>query len=299
MKSFRYQLASLMMALILGLSLTACDDDSQAQTYDNQQLPTQHQTIVNVPEINKEVKDSLDKYTARIDSISKDTKAAIDDVASMNGKVSNLKDNEKWWWASCGIGIIALILSIISLIRCNYLNKRLNRHRDEIQELKREKQSASFAPKTVSKSSIPSDYDFLKRRVYDLEIQLRQLTIVPSQPQSYTEPVIKPVVKDNIKTGYFGNPINAAEPYFKKMLVSRDSEARFSADISGNKAVFKPLDSSSYLGTFVSNDAMRAAVDFKGCAPSEASSMQVITPGEAEQRDNKWVITKKATVYLS
>lgn len=299
MKSFRYQITSLMMALIVGLSLTACDDDSQAQTYDNQQQPTQQQTIVNVPEINKEVKDSLDKYTARIDSISKDTKAAIDDVASMSGKVSDLKDNEKWWWGSYGVGIIALILTIICIIRCNELNKRLNRHRDEIQELKREKQSASFAPKTVSKSSIPSDYDSLKRRVYDLEIQLRQLTTTPRQTQPYTEPVIIPVVKDNIKTGYFGNPINATEPYFKKLLVSRDSEARFSADISGNKAIFKPLDSSSYFGTFVSNDAMRAAVDFKGCAPSEASSMQVITPGEAEQRDNKWVITKKATVYLS
>lgn len=298
MKSFRYQLTSLMMTLILGLSLTACDDNSQAQTYDNQQ-PTQQHTIVNVPEINKEVKDSLDKYTARIDSISKDTKAAIDDVASMNGKVSDLKDNEKWWWISCGVGIIALILTIICITRCSDLNKRLDRHRDDIQELKREKQSTSFAPKTVSKSSIPSDYDSLKKRVSDLEIQLRQLTAPPRQAQPYSETVVNPVVNDNIKTGYFGNPINAIEPYFKKMLVSRDSDARFSADISGNKAIFKPLDSSSYFGTFVSNDAMRAAVDFKGCTPSEASSMQVITPGEAEQRDNKWVITKKATVYLS
>lgn len=299
MKSLRYFIASLTMALFIGLSLASCDDESQAQTSEKQQQIPQQQTVVNVPEINKEVKDSLDKYTARIDSISKDSKAVIEDVASMRGKVSSLQDNEKWWWLSCCVGIISLVLSIICLIRCVDLNKRLDRHRDDIQEVKRDKQSALFAPKTISKTSTPSDYASLMRRVYDLECQIRRLSSDPRPVQQLVEPVVNPIVHEAIKNGYFGNPINAVEPYFKKLLVSRDSDARFIAEISGNKAIFKPLDSSSYFGTFVSNDAMRAAVDFKGCVPSEASSMQVITPGEAVQCENKWVITKKATVYLS
>lgn len=44
---------------------------------------------------------------------------------------------------------------------------------------------------------------------------------------------------------------------------------------------------------------MRAAIDFVGCAPTEASSMRVILPGEALQRDNRWFITKKAQILLS
>lgn len=299
MKSIRYFIVSLTIALFIGLLLAACDNESQAQTYDNQQEAYQQQTVVSIPEINKEVKDSLDKYAARIDSISKDCKAAIDDVACIHVKVSALQDKEKWWWTSCVIGIVAFVFTIISLIRCAELNKRFNRHREDIQELKRDKQSASFAPRTISKNSTPPDYDSFKRRIYDLECQLRQLTSAHHSIQPPVESVANTSIHKMNKNGYFGNPINAAEPYFKKLFVSRDSDARFIAEISGNKALFKPLDSSSYLGTFVSNDAMRAAVDFKGCAPSEASSMQVVTPGEASQRDNKWIITKKATVYLS
>lgn len=299
MKPLRYFATLLTFALSLGLSLIACNDKSETLSNANQQQEHNQSTVVNVPEIYKEVKDSLDKYTAKIDSISKDSKAAIDEVASMRGTVSALQNNEKWWWISFGICVIAIIITIICLIRCAELNKRLSRHRDDIDGLKSYMQSTAFAPKIVSKTSVPCDYESLKRRVYDLENQIRQLTSASRPNSKPAEPVAIPNVQEPRRNGYFGNPINAAEPYFKKILVSRDSEARFIAEITGNMAIFRPVDSSSYLGTFVSNDAMRAAIDFTGCAPSEASSMKVSIQGEAIQRDNKWVITKKATVYLS
>lgn len=86
MKSFRYLIASLTVALFIGLLLTGCDDESQAQVPNNPEssIPP---TPVYIPEINKEVKDSLDKYTARIDSISKATEKAIKDVENMKGDV--------------------------------------------------------------------------------------------------------------------------------------------------------------------------------------------------------------------
>lgn len=299
MKSLRYLLALLTIVLVLGLSLTACDDGANAQNSTNE---TKLETEQKSPDLNSLVKDSLNNFAARIDSISKESREAIDEVSSMNSKVSDLKNNEKWIWSSCGLGLLALILVLYCIIRSVKLNERLDRHRDKIQEFKRDKQNASFAPKSVFKSSTPADYERLKKRVSDLEFQIRQLTSYsqPIQPtQSKVEPIVTPAVLASNKNGYFGTPINATDPYFKKLLVSRDSDARFSAEISGVKAYFKPLDSSTYFGTFVSNDALRAAVEFKGCAPSEATSMQVIARGEAVQRDNKWVITKKATVNLS
>lgn len=299
MKTLRHFAALLTLPLILGLSLIACNGKSEAIANPNQQQEHQQTTIVNVPEINKEVKDSLDKYTARIDSISKVSKAAIDEVASMRGSVSALQDNEKWWWASFGICVIAVIITIICLIRCVELNKRLGRHRGEIEGLKSDKQLTSFAKKNVSKTSAPQDYEALKRRVNDLENQIRQLTSASRPVSNPAKTIAIPIVQEPIRSGYFGNPINAADPYFREILVSHDSEARFIVEITGNKATFRPLDSPSYLGTFVSNDAMRAAIDFTGCVPSVASSMQVNTSGEAIQRDNKWIITRKATVYLS
>lgn len=293
------------MALFIGLLLTGCDDESQAQIPNNPESSISP-TPVYIPEINKEVKDSLDKYTARIDSISRETEEAIRKVESMQGdvlylkkEISDLKDNEKWWWTSCGIGIVAIILAIVCLIRYAELNRRLNRHRNDIQGLQRDPQSASFAPRAVSRNATTSDQDSLKRRIDDLERQIRQLTSAPRSSQQPVGSVVNQIAHAANENGYFGNPVNATEPYFKKLLGSRDSDARFIAEVSGNEAKFQPLDSSSYLGTFVSNDAMRAAVDFKGCSPSAASSMRISEPGKAILRDNKWIIEKKATVILS
>lgn len=299
MKSFRCHITSLMLALILVLSLTACEDDSQAQTKYATQPDPQPPTVLIVPEINKEVKDSLDKYTARIDSISKEVKEALDNVVSIRKDVSNLKDNEMWWWIAMGISIIALVIAVFVIKLCVDLQSRANRQRRDIEEIVRERREAVYNSKHVTKSALPTDYDSLKRRVHDLELKLNQHTSYAHPVQPHIEPVTKQIVRDTTKKGYFGTPVPAADPYFKKLLISQDSDARFVAEIIGNKAIFKPLESNSHFGTFVSNDAMRGAVDFKNCAPTELSSMQVITPGEAEQRDNKWVITKKAIVHLS
>ena len=203
-------------------------------------------------------------------------------------------------WGAIGLSTVALILCVICLRLCANLQRRASRQRNDIQELQQERQVNSFTPKTVTKSSIPSDYESLKRRILDLETQVRQYNSYTRPLQQSSTIITSPVTEvEPNKNGYFGNPIQATEPYFKKLIVSRDSEARFSVEISGNKAIFKPLESSSYLGTFVSNDAMRAAIDFVGCAPTEASSMRVILPGEALQRDNRWFITKKAQILLS
>ncbi len=292
------------MALILGLSLTACDDESQTGAYANPQQTSQQQTDGNVSDINKEVKDSLDKYTAKIDSISKDTKDAVDTVSAMQKDVADLQGHETWWWISSGVAALSLIVALIGIKLCVSLQGRANRQRRDIDNIVREKREASFNMRatTSSKSSVSSDYESLKRKVSELECQVRRLTSAPRLTQPYTQPVPNPVIPEAIsKHGYFANPIQASEPYFRKLLSSRDSEARFSVEIQGEKGYFKPLgDSSSYLFTLVSNDAMKAAIEFSGCQPpSEATSMRIITPGEAVQKDGRWYIAKKASVALS
>ena len=189
-----------MMALVLGLSLTACDEESQAQTNYSDPQSQQPTQIVNVPEINKEVKDSLDKYTARIDSISKDTKDAVDTVSAMQKNVSNLQGHEMWWWISLGIATLSLILALIGIKLCVSLQGRANRQRRDIDNIVREKREASFNTRatTTSKSSTPSDYEFLKKRVSGLEYQVRQLTAATRSTQPYTQPVPNPVIPEVI-----------------------------------------------------------------------------------------------------
>ncbi|MGN0238030.1 MAG: hypothetical protein ACI4AK_08120 [Lepagella sp.] len=310
MKSLKNLIASMTIVLIMGLSLTACEDKSQAQTNDIPEEPEQEQTNVTVPEINKEVKDSLYKYTARIDTIFQIATKAREEVTSMKETVdstkedvSNLQGNELWMWIALGIAVFALLIAIYA-VKLNYgLQNRADRQRQAIDKLKsivhELKPTSGIYSGTVSRTTVPSDYEGLKKRVLELEYQLKQLGTYVQSIKTTAQKVDNPVITGPVKTGYFGTPINSSEPYFKKLLVSCDSEARFKVDIKGDRATFKPLESTRYLGTFVSNDAMRAAVDFTGCTPSQASSMYVRELGEAVQRDSKWIITKKATVTLS
>lgn len=291
MKSIRSIITILTVIIFIGLPLSGCDDKSQPNN------TTQTSNTAKQRDINKEVKDSLENFNVKIEAISKEFKDAIGDISTMKAK---LQEKELWLWGAIGLSTVALILCVICLRLCANLQRRASRQRNDIQELQQERQVNSFTPKTVTKSSIPSDYESLKRRILDLETQVRQYNSYTRPLQQSSTIITSPVTEvEPNKNGYFGNPIQATEPYFKKLIVSRDSEARFSVEISGNKAIFKPLESSSYLGTFVSNDAMRAAIDFVGCAPTEASSMRVILPGEALQRDNRWFITKKAQILLS
>lgn len=299
MKSFRYFIASLSMALLLGLSLTSCDDEAQAKNHQQEDVRGQNQE----GDVNQAMLDSLSNFKTTIDSISQESKVAVEQVKTMHSSVSELKKKEIWIWIAIGSAIVLSLIIFGIMIRLfSNLQMRANRQRNDIIELQRQFQASSFASKPANRASTPSDYEYLKRRVYELETQIRQIASMmhttQQMPQSPITTISSAVGSTPSNYGYFGNPVNATEPYFKKLLISLDSEARFSAEISGTKAIFKPLDSSSYLGTFVSNDAMRAAVTFTGCAPMEAASMQVIMSGEAMQQDNKWIITKKATVVL-
>ena len=288
MKSLRNFIMLLTSTLFIGLSLMACNGEKKGE---------QQSTCDNAVELSA-VKDSLEKCSEKIDNLSNKLNEYTRKVDSISGKQGD-QYGKVWLWVLSGVAIVAFFVAIYSLVCFRRLNKRLNRHRNDLESLKSDKQSVSFAPKPVSKNSTPSDYENLKRRVFDLERRIQQPALATRPNPKPAESVVKPAAQPMVLQGYFGNPIGTESAYFKKMLISCDSEARFSVDYLGNKATFRPLDSGTYFGTFVSNDAMRVAVDFEGCPTSQASSMQVVAPGEAELRDNKWIIIKKSIVKLS
>lgn len=279
----------------MGVSLSSCDNESQAQN-------TQQSTSgpISNDKTSQNVIDSLSNFKAELDSISKESKEAVSKVENMEGSVSKIKGKEIWLWGAILIVcVISLILFVICLRLYSNLRNQVDRYCFDIEKLKNIKQEV--APRTVERAYIPSDYESLKHKIYNLELQIKQLLSRQIQYSQAVSPTASTGMEStSSKSGYFGNPISAVEPYFKKIFGSRDSEARFSVEISGDKAIFKPIESSDYIGTLISNDAMRAAIEFQGFTPGERpSSMRVIMPGEAVYRDNRWFITKKAQVYLS
>lgn len=286
-----------MMVLFMGLSLNSCNKESQAQNI--QQLTEKNILKDDAPSTEN---DSLKTSQVAHETTSKDINSKANKDKDDKVPASKIKGKEICFWgAILLVCIISLILFVICIKLYSNLKYIVDRHNFDIEKLKKLNQEVAIAPKTVERTCVPSDYESLKQRIYSLELQIKQLMsckIKEPQPVSATGSVgIEPTMS---KIGYFGNPTSAAEPYFKKLFVSLDSEARFSVEISGDKAIFKPIESSGYIGTFISNDAMRAAIEFQGCPPGERpSSMRVIMPGEAVHRDNRWFITKKAQVHLS
>lgn len=294
MKSVRSTIVIMTITIFAWLSLGSCNRESQTQTPEQ----TTEESAPSYEDIPKAVTDS-------ISTISQELRNAVETVDNMRASITKMQGKEICLWgAIILIAVLAFVLFGICHKLYSNLHDRANRQHSDIEELKRYNQDQSSSPRTAARTSVPSDYESLKRRVCELEKQVNQLTS-DSRPIKQSQTMVVPNVPKapSPKTnGYFGNPVQAAkQPYFKKLLVSCDSDARFSVDISGDEAVFRPLESSDYIGTFISNDAMRAAIEFQGCTPREGpSSMHVNKPGKAVQEEGgKWLITEKSQVYLS
>lgn len=248
--------------------------------------------------LNQEVKDSLVNLNSKFDSLSTEVQSATNSVVTLEESVSKLEIGKNRSWIALAAAMIAFLSSIIGIVKCGSLRKRLKQQGKVIDELRIRIQNLGHAPKGVSKSSDLSSIEMLRHKVEEMEKSIKGLKAsVLLQNPVPINPSYEPMAK---KQGYFGNPVATSIPYFKNVLEIYDTDARFKVEINGSKAIFKPLDILGLLGTFVSNDAMRSAIEFDSkFPPKEARAMRLKIPGEAELRDNRWYITKKAIVILS
>lgn len=307
MKSIRYSIVIITISLLAGISLCGCDNDYQEQNnqpnYSTGVSPYDDTNAITNVNLFKAVDDSIRNQREDIGIIPQETNNIAKRIDENDLSASKSADKDFWLWVAIALGVVDLFLSFICLKKCVNLNARSHLYEETIKKIEEELRKDPLSTRGLPNAKPASDIESLHRRVSELETQLRmlkngtvQINNQPKQPQVPNNRVEKPATP---QCGYFGTPIQASEPYYRKLLISREPEARFSAEVNGNKAIFKPLDSSNYFGTLVSTDAMRVAIDFCGCATAEASSMQVIMPGEAVLKDNKWIITKKSKVQLS
>lgn len=291
-------LISLATSIVLSLSLTSCDNDKPRKGYDNRHNWTQEQDNPKTKTIEK---DSLESLQTKIEELSQQNKVSSDDIKKLQSSVKDLDGLRFWIWISLGLGGLALLLSIIAMGKSSSSKGAVEDIEESLKRIKLKLQNENHQPQQVSKNNSSNEVEQLKHRVGYLEIQLRQLSAALT-PNRSKIPVPEPIMPSpqQGKKGYFANPINGANPYFKKLLQYKEPEARFSAEISNKKAVFRPFDEAVYFNTYISFiDDYRAAIEFSGCDPKQATRMQIIKGGEAELRDGNWYITKKALVNLS
>ena len=295
-------LISLATSIVLSLSLTSCDNDKPRKDYDNRHNWTQEQDSPKTKTIEK---DSLESLQIKIEELSQQNEDSSDDIKKLQSSVKDLDGLRFWMWISLSLGGLALLLSIIAMGKSSSSKGAVEDVEKSLKRIKLKLQNENHQPQQVSRNSSSNEVEQLKRRVWELESQIRQISLSISSGTNHNrhsdptpEPVSQP--QQQVKKGYFANPINGANPYFKKLLQYKEPEARFSAEISNNKAIFRPFDEAVYFNTYISFiDDYRAAIEFSGCDPKQATRMQIIKGGDAELRDGNWYITKKALVNLS
>lgn len=302
--------------LIGGVAFTGCEDGNASN---NQQsgatTPEQLNPQVGEKPLDskekKAVLDSINVLVTQIEALTEKQNTYANDLKDATKEISDLKGSSNLFdLISWVIAAIALIVAIIALIKFNSIQRRADRHRQDIGKLESRiislEQKANVVPvrnKSTNSGFSSSEYTTLASRIYKIERQLDKTsqgtvsepqTIVPS---NLTSDVRRTV---NEQSGYFGLPtqMSLTEAYFKRLSDIRESDSRFTVEVRNDRAEFRPLEGTQYLNDLKSNDSIKMALDFQGCAPSEATQMKVILPGEAKKDGDRWIITKKATIAL-
>lgn len=303
------------MLIIEGVALTGCEKRNASnyqQTYTNEQLEQQTGDKHLDSNDKKQVLDSINAIIYHIETLSKNQETNNNSLKNVSNNIADLKRvSHLFYFISWVISAIALLVAVIAIIKLNSVKKRADRHSNKLEKLNQ--RIGVLEPKTESSpirakstySGVSSiEYSSLSSRLDFIERQLNKMIKsqnVVHQNEVQVNPVLEPRPYTNERNGFFGLPtqMSLTKAYFKKLSDIRDSDSRFLVSIRENKAEFRPIEGTQYLNDLKSNDDIKMALDMQGCAPSEATQMTVILPGEAKKDGDRWIITKKATIALS
>lgn len=313
MKAFNIRTALLVLFVFIGgLLLTSCEDEAAANNPNNRSISESQETTTLTTQ--GEVVSASSIYLAELDSMKhniENLKKQIGESSNRADKyedeIKNLKEQESsnklYLLISIVLGIISLVIAIVALAKASKFNKRLDKHGNDIYNLKQSADSR-FAPTPRQNGS--DDYYQLKSKLRILEDEVKALKRAQNTSEEYRvspyipKPTPTPVSVVETQRGYFGQPTQADRGYFKSFLTTRDSEARFSAEEKNNVANFEPLlNSRAELETLLHTEATKLAVEFNGCSLQDANQAKVIKPGVAKFEGNRWYITQKALVALT
>ena len=213
-----------------------------------------------------------------------------------------------WMLISLAVSAIAILTSIIALIKISGLSKRATRQRDDIEMIKYKLTHSTNQPSTVSTGSpilsgnSAVTISALTRRVDELERRMQSKPglngsdngTTPDTPNGTGGSGPKP---EPVK--YFGKPqkMSETEAFFKSLLDSSSvTEAYFTASVDGETAMFTPMSTPAKSNDFRIFENLRLAVDIVGCTPNNPNSMTIKRRGMATKKNNYWVITQKAII---
>ncbi len=311
MKTFR-TIILVSTLLIGGMAFTGCEDNNVSNSQQATPTPKQSESQAEASPMDssekKQVLDSINALGLQIEKLTNEQENITSDLKTVSKEVSELKGSSHLFdLISWIVAAVALLVALITLIKLSSIQKHADRHRNDLMKLGQRisllEQNPTRAKSTYSGIS-SNEYSSLISRISFIERQIdkmNQSQIAVPQNVVQNRP-ISDVLKDSTseQNGYFGLPtqMSLTEAYFKKLSDIRESDSRFTVSVKDTKAEFRPLEGTQYLNDLKSNDAIKMALEIHGCAPSEANQMKVLMPGEAKKTDGRWIIIKKASIYL-
>lgn len=305
----------LIVTLFIGvISISACKNESQSNGEgDNNPDSSNIESMMDPDTLsatkqNKIILDSIANFDNRLKelySVISQQKASID---RNHSTIESLKRNSflsillAWIFAAVSIftAVFALIKSKQALKLANKYHHKIEEFNDLLTKYENRVTDELRNNNTPFSRMSNHEYNMLSSRITKIEQQLNcpSKQVNPQQPPK--SPDIPRSPHPNKQKGYFGLPkkMSETEAYFRDLIGSKDSEARFEVIVTDETAEFRPLDGQRYLNDMQSNDTIKMALDIQGCAPSEASRMAVIRPGNAKLAGGRWVITKNASIML-
>lgn len=242
------------------------------------------------------LRNNLKDLSEKIENVSSELSKVKENIEDINKNANDNRARSAWVVLICVlVGLLCILSLLFSLFK--RLNGRADHHRAEIDSLKSKIEEYGSAQNNGTGMKRPNNTNSLSEKVQCLENEISKIRkeismlVIPTTSSSSNSPA-----KITTK-GYFGAAVKGenGSGYFKKVLESKDSDARFSAEIIDGSAKFEPIVP---LSSVKSSDYFDLAVEFEGVSKAEAKDMSVHNKGLAKQRGDKWIIEKKAVITL-
>ena len=292
----------LFVIVLLSGFFCSCEEKSasdNASNTSNHEVVDKTNSNVNKDSI-KQVEIKIENLHTQLLEVSKKNESYFNEL-----KESVQEDKARNTWSvliAWAISFISSIIAIVSLVKVSKLNSRLNRHRNDIEQLKRDISNINFRPqqqvRPSSKTVSVQEFSALANRVTKIENTLKNNTSnVSNRDFNRSTNIPKEEPKEISKNGYFGTAVcgEGGNGYFRKLLDSSE-EARFRVNVMGDFATYEPLVP---LNAIKSSDAMDLAIEFEGVSKHDATSMSIKLKGKAQKMGDKWIIINKAVIILN
>ena len=281
---------NILIIVFLALSIVTygCSDSTRAQN-----APTNKEILID----NKisEVNSLIDSLRTELSSIKRSLGKQQSAIDEQQKEIKTLKEKKSEvsliWIILVSTALILILLSIYFYITLKDIQKRLDRHRSDIEKLfykMEEYKSKSYILNSTTKSiknERTENNDKYKPSEEKPVVSTKEVTKEETEPNKNIE---------DTKEGYFGMLIGNS--YFSELITSKNDNALFKAWVSDTDGEFTILS----LDAIRSIDGIESAVYKEGVPIKEALYFKVIQKGKVKRNSKgNWDLVSPTKIKLS